>query len=336
MRKLVVCLLVLVSPVLHAQTRNDTTVYVAPTVGGNTTEQIFFNDNMKSEVRGANYLVVDSKQEADYTVNLSITREEDYDDPTVMVSVLNLSLIRNEDSYEVVQFSWEYYEVEEMYNWNLYLVYQAMANVPMTKVFDAPHTDHWRNKWLYVSPQVNYTFHAYYFEGSTGLSWDFNAATPIGGAVDVELHFLNWMSVETGMELSFETFPKSAIYKQTDKAKTEPGDFSATTVLFPLLIKFVWKPYLHFMVEPYAGVGLNMGINRDNLIIPFLSVLGGAQWAVKLGERGGIYLDTRFGWDLGNGQIPGNIDVTFHRYTITVGLGYKIGFFNRYTNEELP
>jgi hypothetical protein len=151
----------------------------------------------------------------------------------------------------------------------------------------------------------------------------------------VELHFLNWMSVETGLELSFETFPKSVLYPQSPAATSVKGDFSSTTLMFPLLLKFVWKPYIHFMIEPYLGGGLNMTVNRDNLIIPYPMLLGGAQWAVKLGENGAIFLDTRFGWDMGDGEIPLHSSVTFHRYTVTIGLGYKFGFFNRFADTEI-
>jgi hypothetical protein len=89
------------------------------------------------------------------------------------------------------------------------------------------------------------------------------------------------------------------------------------------------------MIEPYIGIGLNMSVNRDNLIIPYPSILGGAQWGVKLGENGAIFVDTRFGWDIGNGEIPERPDVAFHRYAVTVGIGYKFGFFNRLTETEV-
>jgi hypothetical protein len=136
--------------------------------------------------------------------------------------------------------------------------------------------------------------------------------------------------------LSFDQIPKQALVPQTTAAQAPNGDFTTTVFTIPVLGKFVWKPSKHFMIEPYGGVAFNLGINRDNLTIPMLSIPVGAQWGIKLGDRGAIFLDTRVNWDLGRGLVQNDQfrDVSFHRYTVNISLGYKIGFFDRLESLE--
>jgi hypothetical protein len=48
--------------------------------------------------------------------------------------LLTLSLIEAGQTGELLRLEWGYAEVEEMYQWTLYLIYQAMANAPLTKL----------------------------------------------------------------------------------------------------------------------------------------------------------------------------------------------------------
>jgi hypothetical protein len=346
MKKVLTCLMILISSAVYAQSRDDMLVFVHSPTGGTAEQQSFFEENFKMEIKAAGYALANSQAASDFYFTLNITDNEYYQDyidnpdgfdEPEQKHIIIVILYDNKDQREILQLGFDFTEVEEMYKWNLYLIYQAMANVPLTKLTGEISTDHWRNKWLYLSPYLSYSLHVYDFNGSSGLTWNFNAVSPIGGGLDIEFHFLNFLSVETGVDLTFENFPEATLHQQSTEAerKKMAGDVSSATIAIPLLVKYVWKPSKHFMLEPYVGARFNLSIARDNIILPPISALGGVQWGIKLGKMGGIFLDTRFGWDLGRGDIVKYESVDMHRYTIDLSIGYKIGFFNRLKEVDL-
>jgi hypothetical protein len=335
MKKLLLIIIVFSLPLaVFGQSREDIQIIVMPTTGGSPTENAFFDENLKMETVGAQYTLTDSVDKADYRIVATVGR--DFDDGGFEIGTVNIELLDNSDLHQIVEVGSYYYDLEEMYNWNLYLIYQAMGNVPFTKLMGEIQTDFWRNKWLYLTLYGMYSLHVYQFTGSAGLPWDFNGGMPVGGGFGMEIHFLNWLSVEAALELTFDQIPKQALKEQTTSTQALKGDFTTAVFTVPVLGKFVWKPSKHFMIEPYGGIAFNLAINRENLTIPLLSIPIGAQWGIKLGDHGAIFLDTRVGWDLGRGTIQNDQfpDVNFHRYTVNISLGYKFGFFDRLKSVE--
>ncbi|MDR1908377.1 MAG: hypothetical protein LBQ35_00475 [Spirochaetaceae bacterium] len=337
MRKLIVIVVFLAAPaILFSQSRDDVSVYVAPTTGGKTEDQIFFNDNIKMEVMGANYLVVDNPAAADYTINLNLSEEEDWDDPYAMVNILNISLVDNSDGHEVVQFAWEYRDIEEMYQWNLQLIYQAMANVPLTKLTAVPDTNHWRNKWLYLVALGYADFQFGFFdedlipedEKRTRAAYTFYLSPAIG--LMLEFQFLNFMSLEAGFVGAQQNFGNE--------------DLAGLKFALPVLLKFPLKPSRHFMLEPYGGIQANL--STGNQIRPTVfSWVGGFQYGVRGGERGALIIDLRVTGDIPLGS-PSNSQVytttseqardwvNIDSLDIYFGIGFKIGFYNRNKTDE--
>ncbi|MDR3020726.1 MAG: hypothetical protein LBU66_07470, partial [Treponema sp.] len=137
MRKALVFIgLLSVTTAIFAQTREDIQVHVLPVTG--TPEQAaFFRDNFEMEIKGAGYTTTYIATEADYLFQLEVKPNMiSYDDGTQEQApaeegqfLLHLTLIRNEDRTEMVAFSFPFTQLEEMYDFNLKLVYEAMANV---------------------------------------------------------------------------------------------------------------------------------------------------------------------------------------------------------------
>ncbi|MDR0998017.1 MAG: hypothetical protein LBL70_03040, partial [Treponema sp.] len=110
---------------LPAQSRNDITVFIPPVLGGLPEQQVFFAENFKMELIGANYSVVDTQADSDYTMALSITQEtegtyKDESGQTIVpqggqiVNVLTISLKESKTGREVLQFAWAFDTLEEM------------------------------------------------------------------------------------------------------------------------------------------------------------------------------------------------------------------------------
>jgi hypothetical protein len=331
-RYLLIVILTQTALVLFAQSRNDVEVFLAPATGGTEEQQAFFYENFKMELTGANYAVVDDQKSADYSMNLKITQEiEDGADGTVqeIINILSVSLIDNKDGHEILQFSWAFQNLEEMYEWNLHLIYQAMANVPLTKITVVPETDHWRNKWLYICGYggLNLTFG--FYDSGNEISFQNRDYTfypgPLFG-LGLEFQFLNFMSAE--FELLGSPYG------------IDPAH-SAVIFGMPLLLKFPLKPSKHFMLEPYGGIQFNAS-SEGSIIPPLVSWVGGFQYGIKAGERGAITLDIRAVGDTGTTNLFPPAEAPHYssntnpktykgidRFQLQILIGFKAGFYNR-------
>jgi hypothetical protein len=318
--------------VIFGQSRDDVAVFLAPVTGGTAEQQAFFIENFKLELIGANYTVADDQKSADYSINLNITQEvEDGEDGVAeeILNILNLSLVDNKDSHEVLQFSWAFASLEDMYEWNLHLIYQAMANIPLTKLTVVPDNDHWRNKWIYAAGYGGLDLNFGFYDSGTNVSFQNRDYTfyfgPLFG-LGIELQFLNFMSAELGVFGS-------------------PYEIDAehTAVMFgmPLLVKFPLKPSRHFMLEPYAGIHFNTSAHAS-IVPPLVSWTAGFQYGIKAGERGAVILDIRLVGDIGATKLnppakapsaPGTASAKSYpsteRFLLQILVGYKVGFYNR-------
>jgi hypothetical protein len=348
-RPIAAVILLLSAVTLFAQSRDDVAVYIAPVSGGVPEQQMFFAENFKMELVGANYAVVDSQAGSDYTMNLSITQEveDSYEDESgvmqagQIINVLTVALLDSLDGREILQFSWAFETLEEMYEWNLHLIYQAMANVPFTKLTAVPDSNHWRDKWLYIRASFDYpiTFYAYpdpvaveafpptnprEGEKIAHQILDHKVLPYPGFTLGLEFQFLNWMSVEGDFKLSF-------------------GDPLSHTLIpaIDVQLKFPLKPSRHFMIEPYGIASFPTTTASETLQFPRLGLGGGAQLGVKGGSMGALFVDVNYVHYLEHvvtenpykKDYPATETITWQRFSIGLGIGYKIGFFNRNKDE---
>ncbi|MDR2552262.1 MAG: hypothetical protein LBD31_03730 [Treponema sp.] len=310
---------------VHAQTRDDIRVYVPRPVAeaGGVEQQNFFEENFKAEVSGAGYGLAENISQGDYTLQLTIKGNEFYEDYEGEEQYdLLIQLLRNSDGVEMVQFTFPFTELEEMYEWNLYLVYQALANVPMTKLTAIPKTDHWRNKWLYVGLaggiDVSWIVAKSYVKNAqsgeaTGLGYDQASLEPAVAAM-IEYHFLKFVSAEIDAKLRFYSL--------------EGYNHSFAPSLAAVL-KGVLKPSDQFMLELYGGVEFPMATSVE-VKLPVMAVLGGIQLGIRGGEMGALFMDISVTYDLGNTKTSNNWgNGEYHRFQLGVMMGYKLGFFDK-------
>ena len=332
---------------VYAQTRGDTIIYIPMPTGGTATEQSYFKENFEMETIAAGYVTTENPNEADYILRLEVKPNMVlYDDgteeqapPDEPQNLLELRLLEAADESEVVMFNFPFTEVEEMYEYNLYLLYQAMANVPLTKLTSLPDPDHWRNKWLYIRGSVDYSISNYQADvKDTENNWKSETPTTSGGdpltpelarsttpmigaTLGLEYQFLNWMSAEGDFKFVF-------------------GDPEEPTLVptVGLDLKFPLKPSRHFMLEPYVGIDIPMftGTTVKNTST-FIALGGGFQFGVKGGNMGAFFVNTEFMYTLGKVTTQTSYRrAEWERWVLGFGIGYKIGFFNRNKDPEEP
>jgi hypothetical protein len=116
---------------LPAQDLSNITLYFAPASGGLPEEREFFNANMPGEIRGAHYRVVDSRDEADFLVSVSIAEKDEGDGS----SSVTLGLITAPNNSLLLEFFWDYRDAKELYTWNIgtFLAPEAPSVADLTR-----------------------------------------------------------------------------------------------------------------------------------------------------------------------------------------------------------
>jgi hypothetical protein len=328
---------------IFSQTRDDIRVYVAPVVAS-PEQATYFRENFIMETIGAGYAVAETADEADYTLNLEVKPNMIlYDDGTEEAAppdedqfILSISLLNNEEKTEVVAFAFPFTELEDMNQFNLFLLYEAMANVPLTKLSGVEavvESDAWRNKWIYLHAAFSYPIMFYQLkpEGLMGNSiydptdprkhneLDHKVRPMPGFSFGLEFQFLNWMSTELVFEMTFGDPVQNSFV---------PG--------IGLQLKFPIKPSNYFMLEPYLAVDSSLNTSNTYAQYPFFGVGGGVQFGVKAGSMGAIVIDANFIYSIGeiityntNTYYTSPDRIHWNRFVVGLSIGYKIGFLDR-------
>ena len=340
---------------IPAQSREDVRIHIPLVVAVEPAQAEFFQKNFAMEIAGAGYTVTESPMEAEYSLRLRVRSNAPvYSDgtsgpvpPGEDLYTLQITLLRNSDNSQVVSLSFGFSQLEEMYNHNLSLVYQTLANVPLSKTDDktlvkymvgqnADRDDWWRNKWIYIRLSFDFPI-SYYQSKPDGLyEGAFTYDGPIehpprysrinhqiiplpGATIGLEVQFLYWMSLEANLEMRFGDAVGSALM---------PGVGAQ--------LKFPIKPSTHFMVEPYAAGLISTYLEDFAVTFPRYAVGGGVQFGVRGGRMGAFFLDVNYLHFLAE-TVTNNPDPVFpqperlhwNRFVVGLSLGYKVGFINR-------
>jgi hypothetical protein len=355
---------------LPAQERSNTGLYITPTTGGTLEERQFFDDNIPMEVLNANYRVVYTPQEADYIINMTISEDEDYDNPGGILKVFTISVIRTITNTAVVEYSWGYREIEEMYNWNLFLVYNALANITLTNpslttqptpappITPAPPETPepiplpWWNRWLYVGFRAAPAFTRYFFLPASDYPGDNSTGIGVEGGLTTEFRPFRFLSFQLDALLSYDSLIASRIVFQGNTQSYITDGFSGLSLMVPFLVK-VFLPFEKFTLSPYAGpyyatfVGPLTKISGDTknseeipvYKTPLLGGTIGTDIGFRLGP-GELFVDLRYSRNFGEIVVHNDYGLRYTQERITLSLGYKFGLFKRgaprSTQESLP
>jgi len=190
------------------------------------------------------------------------------------------------------------------------IIYNMLSGVPDLLEGMASY-ETWRNRMLYVN--LNFLWNPRVYSGDYQ---SVNIAS-VGAEAMVEYHLLSFLAFKAGAEITQDWI----------NVYTAVGESHTDMILdFPVAVAFVFRPQEIFMLEPYLGITYNLSLMGTTRPYP-LSWMAGAELGIKLGP-GILTIDPRFTMDFGKSFITAN-SVDYWRYTIHIGIGYKIGFFDR-------
>jgi hypothetical protein len=333
MRKYIIILFTLCAALaVHAQDRSKLSVYVPLPEGGTAQQKEYFQTNFKMELIGANYPSVETRAESAYTLFLTISDNPDFvptaaregvtswDDNQLKPFELGIKLVHSDNEEEVVSFSFLFDTLESMNEWNLYLLYQALANayvppdpVGVTITLDAPPSNElWRNLTFYLNLAAGIDS-GHLQSRETGK----NRMGVVMPAVfaGLEWHFLPYLSLELDPVKLRMLNDKSAL---------------VMALAVPFVVKGVFKPG-GVMLEPYAGLEGNFAF-WDQREIPLLSVLGGVQLGFQAGRRSAWTIDVGITRNItGAYELDGSL---YDVLRVHVMAGWKFGFKARPEADE--
>jgi len=172
-----------------------------------------------------------------------------------------------------------------------------------------------RDRWLYFETSALWMPKIYYdgYEAMNLLGF--------GMKLSMEFHFISFMSLSAGAQITQEQFTVSDI------------ELTELTMEVPVAIKFVFKIDDNYALEPYGGASWNYSIGKKVEPSKY-SWFAGIQLGIKdRSETGMFVIDPRFSMDFYDSFIPNepNENIGYRRYCMQLGLGYKFGAIQKKT-----
>ena len=306
-KNIILLLLFCASFSLYAQS-NTAAVYVPPVTGTGSKpgDNEYFYKQLISEVAYQHFNLAKVKKDAEFSLVGTLSEHSD----NARQYILHLEIVDNKTDKARSDGELVYEVPEDIKDLFPSLVYTLLYTIPQDS-----GKDNWRNKWLFAGINAFWSPRIYTSESVLTHLASF------GGGIFTEYHLLSFLSVETGFGIATDMLKVIARDKES---------YSNVLLEIPVLVKFVLKPGDYFVLEPYAGVHFNIPFDKTT-IPPAVSWLVGIQYGVKAGP-GVLFIDPRFSMDIGESVMDQDSafkNLSFLRYILHLGIGYKLGFFTK-------
>ena len=305
-----ILLLFLLCPIfsLYAQSHSASVCVLPVTgIGSKPEDNDFFFNQLSSEVKYQNFILVKTLKDAEFYLVGTILPHVDNATRPVKQYVFHLLLMDNKTNETRAEGELVYESPQDLNTLFPVMVHTLLYTIPAEK-----GRDNWRNKTLYAGGSAFWSPRVYTGETASTHIVSF------GGGFFAEYHFLDYLSAGLGIEFA---------YDQVNRTANDTQSYFNALLDIPVFVRYVYKPGDYFLLEPYAGIHINIPIIRTTSP-PAFSWLTGLQFGVKLGS-GVLFIDPRFSMDIGKAILHADKDVPFQRYMIYLGIGYKLGFITR-------
>jgi hypothetical protein len=325
--------------ILSAQERSSTNLYVSPATGGTSEQRTFFDENIPMELAAANYSVVSLVEAADYIVEMSLSEEEDIDFPGTFFNLFTINVTRVEDRTEVVRFSWSYVTLEEMYQWNLYIIYSAMANIPMTKP-GGPAASGW-DSWFSLGIRAGPSFTGYSPQVSGGYEGGLSTGVSFETGLLLDLRLFRYLSFQAEAIFTLDALNVAKISEGTVRQRSI-DTFTFMSLMFPFMAKVPLElgnstlslyAGAYFALFPWpmnknSGYSADVENSYEFKVDPPVGFILGADMGLPMGP-GKLLVDLRYGRDFGMTVVQNGDGPQYIRDRITVSVGYKFSLIKR-------
>ena len=304
----------------------------------------FFLENFTIEARTRGYTVTSKKQDAAYTFkfseSLNVIRYNSVEIPVPQGDnkyILKITLLNNKTNEESLSFDFYFSELSEMYEYTQFLFHRATVYIPPATVDELVDRS-WQNKVMYLRASFDYPiiFHALqpagliggqavYGEDENGKPSDFqrldNKIQPQPGVtVGIEFQIFNFLCLEGIFKANFG----------------DTNEYSFMNMATGGHLKFPIKTR-YLILQPYAAYNYHLNISPLFKEFPLHAYGGGIQFAARGGKSGAFFADVNYMHYIDEAVMynkygtltPNPPEIHYKRFVIGIGVGYKIGIFNR-------
>jgi hypothetical protein len=325
-------------PLLAAEKLTDIALYFEPTSGGSPEERAFFDACLPEEIKNAYYKVVESQDEADFLVSSAINANEG-PDPS---SRFTLGLMTAADSSFVLELSWDYVDMEELYFWDIGSIL-APGVSPETVEATGFRWGQSGNR-LYLGVRGGVSFGGYSFQSTAEYNGGYGMGINAEGGLAVELRLLRFLSVQGEGNFVYESFKAPLIGWAGSESASD--SFAAMSLMFPLMAKAPMK-FGKFALSLYAGgyyammLGEAEKTSEDSgstervaaaALDPAFGYAAGMELGFSLGP-GEFFTDVRH-WKNFGPTAFGTAGPLFLKDRTSLCFGYRWGFFKQGTRNR--
>jgi hypothetical protein len=304
-------------------------VYIYPATGGTAAERDYFDFNLQQEVFGSGYELTNNQYP---TAEEAIDRSDFY--ITVFLEVdggsgehlITTELYNTKTDDLIVTNGMGYQYLDEMYEWNLTIIYRLMANVPNLKSTNIVSTDYFKTEYphnrLYLGALGGYSMRFFTIPGG-GKDVQTFTNFMLGGQASYLV--LPYLAIQAEVLFTMDTVPVDWI---DDTGAKVTDEYQSISFMFPVMAKGVFGRG-PFVIGPFAGLYLTIPLYMKgpdggtfSYTLP-LGVVGGVDLGMHLGP-GLLVLDVRYSRDFGKVKVGG--ESRYQRSGVSMSLGYKWGF----------
>jgi len=318
----------------------------------------FFITNFNIEAVAAGYTITESKNDAAFTFRFAVSPNTIIDDegkkqPALQDDnqfVIRISLVYNNTDDEVLYFDFFFTELDEMYEYTQSIFNKATIYIPpsdkeiIVEIKVPGEIDRgWQNKWLYLKLSVDYPI-SFFALQPTGLKGNGQAAygeiyDPITGMISYVFmpldHIINPRpGLTAGIEIQILNFISFAFNFHATLGDTATYSFFNMAASAELRFNIKTK---NFLLQPYGA--FMYPLNKSGVFkeVPLFAAGGGIEAGVRGGKNGSFFLNVNFLYYFGDvlmhnkyGPLyPLPKEIHYKRFTLGLGIGYKLGFANR-------
>ncbi|GHV62875.1 hypothetical protein AGMMS49587_11040 [Spirochaetia bacterium] len=317
----------------------DVFVYVSPAVGGTAEEREYFDFNLQEEVKGGGYALTnalyDDPDEAwsysDFYIDVELSYDAEYDE-----HIITLMLYNTWTGELIVTSGMAYQTLEEMYDWNLTMIYRVMANAPILKKYDdgtgfetvvenGPTfglgfgDPYWLHIGVRAGPSVR-LYSPLQSVKTTGFGFDMG--------LQAMLLLKPFLGVQAEAIFTMDHAPALGIFD--NKLTATKWDNTSFSLLFPVVVKGIFHAG-KFLLAPFAGlyVWIPMGMTNGRSYgspLP-LGFTAGLDFGLPLGP-GTLFFDTRYWADFSATKMNDGTPL-YRRSMITLSVGYEWKLFRK-------
>jgi hypothetical protein len=237
-------------------------------------------------------------------------------------AMFTLSLTTFADETPLLDLSWIYAEMEEMYTWDIGSIFSPYVLAKDGSLL----IGRGRNYLLFLGFRAGGSLSDYFFQDTATYDPGLSVGLGAHAGFSMEFRFFRFLSLQVEVDVLYEAFNAPRVIETPSSRAHTTEQFSALSLMFPVTAR-IPMPFGRFGMSPYVGAYFALGLQGGGAISPPVGVTAGFDMAFALGG-GEFFVDMRYMGNFGLTTIGGGGSQYIERKA-SFSIGYRFGFFRK-------